>query len=445
MSQFIAITRNTFVQTARQPIYAIIVLVTLGGLALAPSLTGWTLDDDNKMLRDLGLSTLLVQGLFLSCFAASAVLNSEIEDKTVLTSLAKPVGRPVIVLGKYAGVLGALLVAHGLAGAAFYMAMRHGVMQTASDKLDMVVLIFGPGMMLVVLLAAAVTNYTLDWRYLPTVIAMSVPAAMFGSLVLVVVDRDWKLNRYEVEQSMDNLPAAVVKPGVLGDIIEIRPLAGHGLIEGNRAKLVRSLWDGPITGAERRHLLDLAPKHKGWVRDVDFLVKECRAEFQSIEIVKAGILIVGAIALLTAIALATATRFGMITTFVVCILAAAMGLVGEHYLLPRTQVARLQMERAGLEGESAGSSDAARFGATGDLDSRIADLDRRIAESTGRNWADYTYAILPNIQVFWMVDALSDDRTIPWRYIASAFGYAGLYILALLALAAALFETREVG
>ena len=114
MSQFLAITRNTFVQTVRQPIYAIIVLVTLGGLALAPSLTGWTLDDDNKMLRDLGLSTLLVQGLFLSCFAASVVLNAEIEDKTVLTSVAKPVGRPVLVLGKYTGVLGALLVAHYL-------------------------------------------------------------------------------------------------------------------------------------------------------------------------------------------------------------------------------------------------------------------------------------------------------------------------------------------
>ena len=73
------------------------------------------------------------------------------------------------------------------------------------------------------------------------------------------------------------------------------------------------------------------------------------------------------------------------------------------------------------------------------------DIETEIAESAGRNWADYTYAILPNIQVFWMVDALSDDRTIPWRYMASAFGYAGLYILALLALAAALFETREVG
>ena len=52
------------------------VQATLGGLALAPSLTGWTLDNDDKMLRDIGLSTLLIQGLFLTCFAASAICSA---------------------------------------------------------------------------------------------------------------------------------------------------------------------------------------------------------------------------------------------------------------------------------------------------------------------------------------------------------------------------------
>ena len=50
MSQFVAVARNTFLQTLRQPIYGIIVLATLGSLAIEPSITGWTLDDDNKLL-----------------------------------------------------------------------------------------------------------------------------------------------------------------------------------------------------------------------------------------------------------------------------------------------------------------------------------------------------------------------------------------------------------
>ena len=70
MNPLLAIAKNTYLQAVRQPAYGIIVLVTLGGLAMSPFYTGWTLDDDNKMLRDIGLSTLLIQGLFLSCFVA---------------------------------------------------------------------------------------------------------------------------------------------------------------------------------------------------------------------------------------------------------------------------------------------------------------------------------------------------------------------------------------
>ena len=44
-----------------------------------------------------------------------------------------------------------------------------------------------------------------------------------------------------------------------------------------------------------------------------------------------------------------------------------------------------------------------------------------------------------------MVDALNENRLIPFEYLGSALGYAGLYILAALLLAMALFETREVG
>lgn len=437
MSQLLAISKNTFMQTVRQPIYGIIVLATLGGLALAPSMTGWTLDDDDKMLRDLGLSTLLVQGLFMACFAASTVLNAEIEDKTALTSAAKPVQRVILILGKYVGVFGALLVAHYMAGIAFFMIMRHGVLQTSSDTSDITVLIFGPGLMLLVLIAAGVANYVLDWRYLPSVIGLALPAATLGTLVLLVVDRDWKLNSFEVSQSMDNLPAEVVRDGALRDIIEIRPLEGHGVIEGNRARLVRSLWQGSISDDDRAYLLALAPDHRGWVIDVNLLIKACRTQMEGVEIFKAGVLIIGAIGLLTGIALVISTRFGMITTFVVCILAVGIGLTTDHYLLPRAHVANAEVERARQRAAAAESAGTVRPQAAEDA------VDAPIPED--KNWADYAYALLPNFQMFWMVDALSDDRLIPWSYVGSAFSYAGLYILALLALAAALFETRELG
>ncbi|OQZ03599.1 MAG: hypothetical protein B6D36_12665, partial [Planctomycetes bacterium UTPLA1] len=205
MTQIIAITRNTLLQTIRQPVYGIIVFVTLAGIALTPSLTAWTLDDDNKLLRDIGLSTLLIQGLFLAAFGASSVLHTEIEDRTVLTVASKPVGRGTFLLGKYFGVLGALALGHYLAGLAFYMTMRHGVLQTAAETSDPTVLLFGPGIMLLMVLAAGTLNYLWEWRFLPTLVKLSVPALTIGTVILLFINREWKIEAYESVQPIERL------------------------------------------------------------------------------------------------------------------------------------------------------------------------------------------------------------------------------------------------
>jgi ABC-type transport system involved in multi-copper enzyme maturation permease subunit len=54
------------------------------------------------------------------------------------------------------------------------------------------------------------------------------------------------------------------------------------------------------------------------------------------------------------------------------------------------------------------------------------------------------YRVLPNFQVFWMGDALAAEQAVPWSYIGTALGYAGLYTAALVFLAMFLFEAREI-
>jgi ABC-type transport system involved in multi-copper enzyme maturation permease subunit len=399
MNQLIAITKNTFLQTIRQPVYGIIVLVTLSALAMSPSITGWTLDDDNKMLRDIGLSTLLIQGLFLACFAASTVLDTEIEDKTVLTVAAKPVSRWHFILGKYLGVLGALAAAHYLAGIAFFMTMRHGVLQTARDTSDPTVLILGPGVMFLVMVAAGLMNYLYEKRFLPTVFILPLPLMTLSTALLLVVDRDWKLKTFETTQTMDNLPPEATDPAKFKDIIEFRPLPGDSQIQGHRGLLVRKDWKGPINDADHTYLLNLSDSLQ-WKRDIDFLVEETRKQ-QGTEIFKAGVLILFALALLTAIAIAAATRVGMVATFVICLAAILAGLAADQVLKP------------------------------------IADA--------GTTWASIAYRFIPNFQFFWMIDTLAENRVIPWSYVGSVAAYGFMWSLGALLLGMALFETREVG
>ena len=53
--------------------------------------------------------------------------------------------------------------------------------------------------------------------------------------------------------------------------------------------------------------------------------------------------------------------------------------------------------------------------------------------------------IIPNFQILWLADALTQDRKIPRDYAARAMAYAGCLTLGILGLAVALFDRREVG
>ncbi len=63
----------------------------------------------------------------------------------------------------------------------------------------------------------------------------------------------------------------------------------------------------------------------------------------------------------------------------------------------------------------------------------------------GSWWASVLYSVTPNWQLFWLADALDSGKsTFQWGYVGKAFGYVIGYVGASLAVAAALFEDREL-
>jgi len=58
--------------------------------------------------------------------------------------------------------------------------------------------------------------------------------------------------------------------------------------------------------------------------------------------------------------------------------------------------------------------------------------------------ARVAYAASPNLQVFWMADALDVKKAIPLSYVCRVGGYAGGYAAALILLAMGLFQRREI-
>ena len=60
-------------------------------------------------------------------------------------------------------------------------------------------------------------------------------------------------------------------------------------------------------------------------------------------------------------------------------------------------------------------------------------------------WAKICYFALPNLQVFWISDAIFEGSTLPVKYVLITAIYAICYAGGILALAVALFQRRQVG
>jgi ABC-2 type transport system permease protein len=192
-SKMFAISRNTFVETVRQPIYGVLLWLGAGLLALSPALAAFSLQagNDVKVHEDVGLATLLLYGLIASVFSATSVITREIEDHTVLTVVSKPVSRPVFLLGKYVGVCGAVLVGYYFLCLVFFMTIRQGVMETATDKLDQPVLVFGGLALAISLVAAVFGNYVYGWHFSSALVAWVAPLGTLALIGVLFVGKDW--------------------------------------------------------------------------------------------------------------------------------------------------------------------------------------------------------------------------------------------------------------
>ena len=211
MQQLLTIARNTFTESIRQPIFAVVMLAATLFLVLNPSLSTYTLEDDNKMLTDMGFSTLFLAGLLLAAFTATSVLSAEIEHKTVLTVISKPVSRWVFVLGKFVGVSAALAVAYWTLSLVFMLSLRHKVMQTASDPIDWPVWAFGSFAILGALTWAVLGNYLYRRVFTSNFVVSGAILVTIAYLCVLLIGKGWHFQPITTE--------FVVEESQLGQVV----------------------------------------------------------------------------------------------------------------------------------------------------------------------------------------------------------------------------------
>ena len=105
-----AIARNTFLEAVRDRVLynlVIFVLLLIAGAIFLGELSG---GQERKIIIDLGLSTMLLFGVFISIFVGVGLVYKEIERRTVYAIFSKPISRGEFLIGKYLGLCLTLLV-----------------------------------------------------------------------------------------------------------------------------------------------------------------------------------------------------------------------------------------------------------------------------------------------------------------------------------------------
>jgi ABC-type transport system involved in multi-copper enzyme maturation permease subunit len=105
-----AIARNAFREAVRDRVLynlVLFVLILTGASIFIGELSG---GQERKVIVDLGLSAMLLFGVFIAIFVGVGLVYKEIERRTIYAVFSKPVGRGEFLVGKYLGLCLTLLV-----------------------------------------------------------------------------------------------------------------------------------------------------------------------------------------------------------------------------------------------------------------------------------------------------------------------------------------------
>ena len=115
------IALNTFRESIRDKI-----LYNIGFLAIALTLFSivlgeWSVFDRAYVIKSTTLSVMSLSGLLISIFVGISLVQKEIQRRTVLTLLSKPISRASFIVGKYFGLLAVVAVHLMLLTAIYYV------------------------------------------------------------------------------------------------------------------------------------------------------------------------------------------------------------------------------------------------------------------------------------------------------------------------------------
>ncbi len=447
--QLLTIARNAFVESVRQPVMLLLVLLSgllqvfntwNTGFAMADAESG-QITGDNKLLLDIGLGTVFVIGTLLAGFIATAVMSREIENKTVLTVVSKPVARHTLVLGKYLGVAAAILGAVVVMLVFLLLGIRHGVMSTTADDIDGPVLLIGVLSVFLAMGLGAWCNFFYGWNFAQTTMSLLVPFMVVAYGLVLLLNKEWHIQPL----SKDFNPQVMLASAAL--TMAILVLAAVATAASTRLGQVMTivvccgvflmaLLSNHLIGRKVFHNTPLGAVMAVTLTESDKAMNE---PGQVMNLVLTSPINNPPAPKTTVFYSPSPSGFPMLN-------AQAAPFSGDltnanetrgPTVAPSLVVA--ESERQSIKAMTVGGQDLK-------VVRPVAAGDYLFTERTRVNRpAMVAWTVLPNMQLFWLLDAVTQNRAIPVQYVLMAGVYALAQIGVFLSLAVILFQRRDVG
>ncbi|MBR4916241.1 MAG: ABC transporter permease [Fibrobacter sp.] len=115
------IAHNTFRESIRDKILYNIVFLAIALTLFSIVLGEWSVFDRAYVIKSTTLSVMSLSGLLISIFVGISLVQKEIQRRTVLTLLSKPISRVTFIVGKYFGLLAVVAVHLAILTCIFYV------------------------------------------------------------------------------------------------------------------------------------------------------------------------------------------------------------------------------------------------------------------------------------------------------------------------------------
>ena len=128
-----AIALATLKSETAQPLFFVAMCLGVFLLLIFIFIPYNTFGEDVKLLKDSGMTLIMILSLIVAVYAAGSSVAEEIEGRTALTVLSKPVGRRHFVFGKFLGIIWILLLIFVVLGVLFLGTVSYKVVYDARE------------------------------------------------------------------------------------------------------------------------------------------------------------------------------------------------------------------------------------------------------------------------------------------------------------------------